>query len=297
MSGALAGLLRMRAGARDLQSVVRTMKVLAASSIVQYEKSVSALADYALTAELGLSICLREHKPASADEYGKECKDTDKRGAVVFGSDHGLVGQFNEAVVDFALKTLSSLPGALNVWAVGECVYSRLKDEGLSVQGLFSVPNSIKGITPLVGQILIETETLRKNNDGGELHLFYNRPLPEVVYAPVSRRLLPLDGAWRRGLVAFPWPTRQVPEVFGRRATTLRTLIREYLFVSLYRACAESLASENASRLAAMQRAEKNIEELLEDLDGRFNRLRQSSIDEELFDVISGFEALSKQPG
>ena len=57
----------------------------------------------------------------------------------------------------------------------------------------------------------------------------------------------------------------------------------------LYRACAESLASENASRLAAMQRADKNIDELLED----FNRtLRQNGIDEELFDVISGFEAL-----
>jgi F0F1-type ATP synthase membrane subunit c/vacuolar-type H+-ATPase subunit K len=66
----------------------------------------------------------------------------------------------------------------------------------------------------------------------------------------------------------------------------------EYLFVSLFRACAESLASENASRLAAMQRADKNIDELLEDLNGTFHRLRQSGIDEELFDVISGFEAL-----
>jgi hypothetical protein len=63
--------------------------------------------------------------------------------------------------------------------------------------------------------------------------------------------------------------------------------------ISLFRACAESLASENASRLAAMQRADKNIDELLEDLNGRFHRLRQSGIDEELFDVISGFEALS----
>jgi F-type H+-transporting ATPase subunit gamma len=70
-------------------------------------------------------------------------------------------------------------------------------------------------------------------------------------------------------------------------------LIREYLFVSLFRACAESLASENASRLAAMQRADKNIDELLEDLNGTFHRLRQSGIDEELFDVVSGFEALS----
>jgi F-type H+-transporting ATPase subunit gamma len=74
---------------------------------------------------------------------------------------------------------------------------------------------------------------------------------------------------------------------------TLLALVREYLFVSLFRACAESLASENASRLAAMQRAEKNIDELQENLNRTFHRLRQSGIDEELFDVVSGFEALA----
>jgi F-type H+-transporting ATPase subunit gamma len=84
-----------------------------------------------------------------------------------------------------------------------------------------------------------------------------------------------------------------LPEVVGGGSTTLRALIREYLFVSLFRACAESLASENASRLAAMQRADKNINDLLEDLNGTFHRLRQSGIDEELFDVVAGFEALS----
>ena len=78
----------------------------------------------------------------------------------------------------------------------------------------------------------------------------------------------------------------------GGGTATLRALIREYLFISLFRACAESLASENASRLAAMERADKNIDELLENLHGTFHRLRQSGIDEELFDVISGFEAL-----
>ena len=73
---------------------------------------------------------------------------------------------------------------------------------------------------------------------------------------------------------------------------TLQAFIREYLFVLLYQACAESLASENASRLAAMQRAEKNIKEILEDLNRIFHRIRQEAIDEELFDVVSGFEAL-----
>jgi F-type H+-transporting ATPase subunit gamma len=63
--------------------------------------------------------------------------------------------------------------------------------------------------------------------------------------------------------------------------------------VLLFQACAESLASENASRLAAMQRAEKNIGEILEQLNRTFHRIRQESIDEELFDVISGYEALT----
>ncbi len=82
----------------------------------------------------------------------------------------------------------------------------------------------------------------------------------------------------------------------GGVSVTLRALVREYLFISLFRACAESLASENASRLAAMERADRNIGELLENLRGTFRRLRQSGIDEELFDVISGFEALVGPP-
>ena len=128
-----------------------------------------------------------------------------------------------------------------------------------------------------------------------ELHLFYNRPTYGAAYAPVTQRLLPLDETWRRERAELAWPTKILPEVMGGGAATLRALIRGYLFVSLFRACAESLASENASRLAAMQRADKNIDELLKTLNGTFHRVRQSGIDEELFDVISGFEALSKE--
>jgi len=214
-------------------------------------------------------------------------------GAVVFGSDQGLVGQFNDVVADYAVKALAALPGKPEVWAVGERVHERLADSGVPLMGHFTVPNSVKAITPLVGQILVETEARQRHGDSTELHLFYNRPTSGSVYAPVSQRLLPLDEAWRSKLAERPWPAGNLPEVMGGGTATLRALIREYLFVSLFRACAESLASENASRLAAMQRADKNIGELLEDLNRTFHRQRQNGIDEELFDVISGFEALS----
>ena len=292
MSDTTASLRRKIDTAGDLQSVVRTMKALAASSIGQYEQSVRALADYYRTVELGLGACFRENGSAPLIAERKRQTVAGAIGAVVFGSDQGLVGQFNDVVADYAVKTLAALPAKPEVWAVGERVHARLADAGLPLKGLFTVPSSVKAITPLVGQILVESETRHSQGEITELHLFYNRPASGAVYAPVSQRLLPLDENWRRKPAELPWPTKNLPEVMGGGTATLRALIREYLFVSLFRACAESLASENASRLAAMQRADKNIDELLEDLNGTFHRLRQSGIDEELFDVISGFEAL-----
>ena len=293
MSDTAASLRSKIASAGELESVVRTMKAMAASSIGQYEKSVHALADYSRTVELGLGACFRNSGPATLIAERKIHTVPGRIGAVVFGSDQGLVGQFNDVVVNFAVKTLAALPGTPQVWAVGERVQGRLSDAGLSLVGLFAVPNSVKAITPLVGQILVESETCHSLGEVAELYLFHNRPTSGAAYAPVSQRLLPLDETWRRQLAVLPWPTKNLPEVVGVGTETLRAIIREYLFVSLFRACAESLASENASRLAAMQRADKNIEELLEHLNGTFHRLRQGGIDEELFDVVSGFEALS----
>jgi F-type H+-transporting ATPase subunit gamma len=144
-----------------------------------------------------------------------------------------------------------------------------------------------------VGQILLELEARRESDRIAQVYLFHNRPKAGSIYTPVRQRLLPLDNVWRHDLAAIHWPTGNLPETMGGGERTLRALVREYLFVSLFSACAESLASENASRLASMQRAESNIDELLEDLNRTFHRQRQSGIDEELFDVISGFEALS----
>ena len=292
MSDSTADLRHRIDSAGELRSVVRTMKAVAAASIVQYERSVAALADYYRTVELGLSACLR-NTPATLMKEPTGHAAARVIGAVVFGSDQGLVGQFNDAIAEHARQALAALPAA-QVWAVGERVRDRLTDAGVAVSGEFAVPASVSAITALVGQILLQTEGLRTQGGAAELHLFYNSPATGAGYNPVSLRLLPLDAAWRRGLAKLPWPTRNLPEVLGPATATMQLLIGEYLFVSLFRACAESLASENASRLAAMQRAEKNIDDMLDGMNAAFHRLRQSSIDEELFDVVSGFEALSK---
>ena len=296
MSDSISSLRRQIGSAGDLQSVVRTMKALAAASIGQYERSVDALADYYRTVELGLGVCLRERELATGQAERQAPVAAKAIGAVVFGSDQGLVGQFNEVVADFAIKTLAVLPGKPQIWAVGERVHARLTDAGLSPLRLFAAPTSVQAITPLVGQIQIDSEARRIKLGYREVYVFHNRKKVGPLYAPVSQRLLPLDAQWRQSLTKVGWPTGNPPEIMNGSIPTLRVLIREYLFISLFRACAESLASENASRLSAMERADKNITDLLEHLRGTFHRLRQGRIDEELFDVIAGFEALVGQP-
>jgi len=293
MTDSTANLRHKIASAGDLQAVVRTMKAVAASSIGQYEQSVLALADYYRTVELGLSACLRASEPTGSAPVRKGQPAAGVIGAIVFGSDQGLVGQFNEVVADYAVKTLAALPGKPQIWAVGERVQAHLEEAGLPLMGLFPVPNSVHAITPLVGQIQVASEARRARGEYASLYVFHNRPQSGALYEPVSQRLLPLDAPWRQGMVEVRWPTKLLPEVLDSGEATLRALLREYLFISLFRACAESLASENASRLAAMERADRNIDDLRENLQSAFHRLRQNGIDEELFDVVSGFEALT----
>jgi F-type H+-transporting ATPase subunit gamma len=304
MADSTTHLQRKIGSATDLQAVVRAMKAQAAASVGQYTRSVAALGDYARTVELGLGACFRQDQRAAAwrsdtplAAVAQPAGATPLR-AVVFGSDQGLVGRFNDTVAEHAAHTLGARRSQVQVWAVGERLRASLADKGMPPRGTFAVPATVKAITRLVTELLVAlVDTTHASGEPGalsELHLFYNRPTVGSAYRPVGQRLLPLDDAWRHELAGRPWPTALLPERVGDPTETLRGLISEYIFVSIFRASAESLASENASRLAAMDRADRNIDKMLQVMHDQFHRLRQSRIDEELSDVVSGFKALNR---
>jgi len=236
-----------------LRSVVRTMKTLAASSIRQYEDAVCSLEDYFNTVELGLSAFLAQEQRKNAGPGGGSMITI----AIVFGSDQGLVGQFNDTLSDYVAAQFGKSYEKLQIIAVGERINARLSDAVTKPQRLFPVPNSVNAITGLVGSLLGETEKIRERNPDIEVKLFYNSPLSGEHYQSTAKRILPVDEAWKQGIRRTAWPTKAVPQLIGDPLALEWALLREYLFVSIFRACAESLASENSSRLAAMQRAEK----------------------------------------
>ncbi len=294
MSTTLEALQKQLKSGEDLSSIVRTMKALAATSVRQYEKAVESLDDYYLTVELGLGVVLaREERvqPAPVDPRKPVL-------LIVFGSDHGLAGRFNEQIVDFALRkywtTLEETLSDPSILAcVGEQVSTRMAAAGRNVRELFGVPVSMTGITASVQALLERLEAWCDQEEAQRVILFYNRPTAASSFAPYAETLLPVDLAGLRRRNA-EWQSRSLPIFTMSSPRLLSMLLRQYFFVSLYRAYALSLAAENASRLAAMQAAEKNIQERLDELRTAYQQQRQAAITEELLDIISGFKALRR---
>lgn len=286
---------------QDLQSVVKTMKALAAVSIRQYQKAVESLTEYYRTIEMGLHIVMRQRYFAgdiNLPSIVSEAKPpAEGLLALVFGSDQGLCGQFNQQIAVYTQNYLAELgvaPDKVVAIAIGLRVIPPLENADYEIVDNFSVPRSASEITPQVQQILLTLEAWREQKRINRVMLFFNEPLGSASYQSRVQQLLPLSPDWLRQLQRQPWQTSVVPTFTMDWRLLFSCLVREYLFISIYRAFAASLASENASRLAAMQSAEKNIDERLGDLQGQYRRQRQSAITAELLDVVAGFEALSE---
>jgi F-type H+-transporting ATPase subunit gamma len=276
-----------------LQSVVRTMKTLAAVSIRQHEKAIESLAEYSRTIDMGLSIILRGEIEETAEPY--RFKDGNL-GAVVIGSDQGLCGRFNEQLAAYALEQLRLMePLAVRrtLVCVGTRAHMYLAESGENIADCLSAPVSTTGIIPTVQRILATIEEWQLQLHLKRIVLFYNHYLNGASYRPEILHLMPLDRTWLRSLADRPWQGETIPIFTMDRNRLFTLMIRQALFISLYRAFAESMASENAARLASMQAAERNIEERLEELSFQFRDLRQSNITEELIDIMAGFEALT----
>jgi F-type H+-transporting ATPase subunit gamma len=275
----------------DLQSVVRTMKALAAVNIRQYEEAARALADYRATVELALRAVLRhaQTRPGERAEGGGAAV------LIVVGSDQGMCGQFNEAIAAEAAAVLGARgrgAGGWRVLAIGERVANALVARGWRVDARRHLPSSSHGVSGQVRALLGTLERWQAAAGGLSRVILTHNRAAEAGFEGRRVVLLPMDAAWLARLEARAWPTRALPMVGGDPDRTLSHLVQQYLFVELFAGLAQSLAAENATRLRAMQSAEKNVEERLDELETRFNRQRQNSITSELLDVISGSEAV-----
>jgi F-type H+-transporting ATPase subunit gamma len=213
---------------------------------------------------------------------------------IVFGSNQGLCGPVNRQVARHAAEVVAACPTSVfEVVAVGFRLSSELELTGVPPDVVLELPNSVDGISPRAAELLVRIDRWRRADPNPAVHLvFPSFRGRHAGFEPADRPLLPFDTARLRELVGQPWPGRSLPTYTVGRTELLATLVRQSVFAGLTRTFAQAMASVAASRLVAMDNAQRDVEERLAELHRERHRLRQAAVTEELLDVISGFEAM-----
>lgn len=285
--------LRQRlASADSLRAIARVMRTLSAVRIRRSREAAEAVVEYEQCLELALHVALRGRSTDGASNQ----RQPGRHGCVVFGSDLGLAGVFNARVAELAVDELRRLPVAERgpTLAVGSRVAVALEAAGARPRDVLPAPGDVERVAELAQELALVLDRWRTEEEVERISVFHHHYLSGAASEPRRRQLLPLDGAWLEEVAARPWPTRVLPDSDLAWDQLLGHVVREYLFVALVRAAAESMASEHASRLLAMETALRRIDEHRESLNAELRDARHARITEELLEVAAGFAALSR---
>lgn len=279
----------------SIRGIVHTMKTLSAINARPYEHAVRSVEAYHKTILQSFRAFSHRNGPLFLKQ-----NDTPAQVVVVFGSDHGMCGSYNENVaaeVSRYLGTLESAGDPPHVLCVGAQLNDALMGRNVWAESYLLPPASADGIGRISGDIVTRLDDIRQKSPFGEIavSLIFTEQVLRGQHAPTTKMLLPLDPSIFGDAEDDPWISRSLPDFTMPPSDLLAALIRSHLFASIFRASAEALLTENAARLAQMQQAEQSVDDRLETLKSETRMVRQTDITNELMDVIIGFEALRKR--
>lgn len=291
MAQSLEVLARRTASMQGIRSIVHTMKTLSVINSAPYEHAARAIEAYHDTVRLGLHALLSQMAPIE-----RSASPPRTRVLIVFGSDHGLCGNYNEALASSVSQLHTNAAGFLRILCIGAKMADALRDRGLVPETTFFPPASVDGIGRLANLLTRHLDDMQGEHTAEEMavSLAYFTRDGDTGQRPEVMALLPLDHDLVQRLQGEPWESRSLPSFSMSSPALFQALIRGHLFASLFRAAAEALVTENAARLALMSQAEQSVDDRLETLTAETRSVRQSEITTELLDVIIGFEALKK---
>ena len=296
MAQSLEALTRRMTSMKGIRGVVHTMKTLSVINAAPYEHAAQAVEAYHATILAGLHAFLSQ-----AGALDALAPDVAAQVYVVFGTDHGLCGNYNEALAQHVKTQIGNAPVIL--LCVGAQMADALADQHLDVDALFFPTASVDGIGRMANLLTQKLDEIRQGISPKDVSValaYFARSgagagMESGAHSPEIKALLPLDTALIAQMQTKPWASRSLPYFSMAPAALFQALLRGHLFASLFRAAAEALVTENAARLALMQQAEQSVDERLDALLSDSRAVRQTDITTELLDVIIGFEALKKR--
>jgi len=288
---ALKDIKRQVAAVQKTKQITRAMNMVAASKFRAAQTRMESFRPYAMKfMEVLDSLALRVNPEAHPLLAAREPR---KIRVLCMSSDRGLCGGFNTNVIKSSERFVKEkMAAGLNVelTPVGRRSrdYFRRKypiiNEKTDILGKFDINLAV--------EISYDVITSFVNEEFDELYIVYNEFRNVSMQRPVVVRLLPLPSVGQEGEMD---PDKTIDYVYEPSEEVLiEKLLSMYLHVLIFRALLETSAGENGARMAAMDNATRNCDEMIRTLTLQYNKVRQSAITAELMDIVGGTEALAK---
>lgn len=215
--------------------------------------------------------------------------ESSKKAVIVITSNRGLAGGYNSNIIKLITRHETWKKEDVEVYAIGSKGRDALARNGYTIR--MDLSDTIE--EPAYADAMQLSKTLLQSfEDGeiGEIYLAYTAFKNTVSHEPTLLKLLPVD---RKEEETSEEDSNVLMNFEPDEEGALDLLIPKYITSLIYGGLIEAVASENGARMQAMDSATSNAEEIINDLTLKYNRARQSSITQELTEIIAGADAIS----
>ncbi len=270
---------------KSTQQITKAMEMVAAAKLRKAQIRVEGARPY--TAHVKAIIArLLQFAPQMEHSFLKEREEVKTRGYLVVTSDRGLAGGYNSNLLRKTKEVITGTEGN-GIIAIGRKGRDFFRNRHFDIQaeylGIEDAPSweEVRSISGQASRLFL---------DGvyDELYLVYNEFINAMQHKPIIEKLLPLEP-----LVKVEEREHKEPYQFepGPKET-LDKLLPRYIDSLIFGALLEAKASEHGARMTAMGSATKNADEMIDKLTLHYNRARQSSITQEILEIVNGAQAL-----
>lgn len=294
----LRELKRRIGGVKNTAKITQAMKMVSAAKLKRGQRAIEEARPYVLKLQEILSNVLS----GIGEDYenplivNREVKNV---ALVVVGSDKGLCGSFNaqifKKVSNFIDNELTiKHPGAnVSVLSVGNKTVSKFNKSKYNVEENFR--NVFSNLEFSTAQSIISTfEDKFVNGEIDRVYIVFNEFINVIKQEVKIDQLLPIDTIDNVDQEEVDSKNSQVTYIFEpNEKEIMDELLPKLLNISMWRTLLESNAAENASRMVAMDNATTNANELVDELNLKYNKERQAAITTEMLEIVGGAEALN----
>ena len=277
---------------KSTQKITKAMKMVAAAKLRRAQENAEKGRPYSekmnnIILNLSSSVSDKENAPKLLQGTGQEKTHL----CVVLTSDRGLCGGFNSNIIKKAklfFQKISNENKSLKIITVGSKGYDQLKRQYKNnIIEKLSFKDS-KNISYFdankVGKIIIEKF---EKEEFDVCTIFYNQFKNVITQIPQEQQIIPLKTENEKDQT-----NNESYEFEPEEDEILSNLLPKNISTQIFKAMLENSASEQGSRMSAMDNATRNAGEMVDKLTIEYNRSRQAAITKELIEIISGAESL-----